>query len=62
MITGSFNFTNAAEYDNAENLLIIKGNNVLVERYNGLAADYKALLDYRLARVEIWRVTGGDIK
>ena len=23
---------------------------------------YKALLDYRLARVEIWRVTGGDIK
>jgi phosphatidylserine/phosphatidylglycerophosphate/cardiolipin synthase-like enzyme len=33
LITGAFNFTNAAEYDNAENLLIIKGNNVLVERY-----------------------------
>jgi cobalt-zinc-cadmium efflux system outer membrane protein len=23
---------------------------------------YKALLDYRLARVELWRVTGGGVK
>jgi len=23
---------------------------------------YKALLDYRLARVELWRVSGGGVK
>jgi len=33
LITGSFNFTKAAEEKNAENLLVIKGNKVLVERY-----------------------------
>ena len=33
LITGSFNFTNAAEEKNAENLLVIKGNKALVERY-----------------------------
>ncbi len=33
LITGSFNFTNAAEHDNAENLLVIKGNKALVDRY-----------------------------
>ena len=33
MITGSFNFTKAAEEKNAENLLVIKGNAQLVERY-----------------------------
>jgi phosphatidylserine/phosphatidylglycerophosphate/cardiolipin synthase-like enzyme len=33
LITGSFNFTKAAEYNNAENLLILKGNRSLVERY-----------------------------
>lgn len=33
LITGSFNFTKAAEERNAENLLIIKGNKPLVERY-----------------------------
>ena len=33
LVTGSFNFTNAAENNNAENLLIIKGNKVLVDRY-----------------------------
>lgn len=33
LITGSFNFTKAAEENNAENLLIIKGNRPLVERY-----------------------------
>jgi phosphatidylserine/phosphatidylglycerophosphate/cardiolipin synthase-like enzyme len=33
LITGSFNFTRAAEEKNAENLLIIKGNKPLVDRY-----------------------------
>ena len=33
LITGSFNFTKAAEEKNAENLLVIKGNKPLVDRY-----------------------------
>jgi phosphatidylserine/phosphatidylglycerophosphate/cardiolipin synthase-like enzyme len=33
LITGSFNFTKAAEEKNAENLLVIKGNKPLVNRY-----------------------------
>ncbi len=33
LITGSFNFTKAAEEKNAENLLIMKGNKALVDRY-----------------------------
>ena len=33
LITGSFNFTKGAEENNAENLLIIKGNKALVDRY-----------------------------
>lgn len=33
LITGSFNFTKAAEEKNAENLLILKGNKLLVDRY-----------------------------
>lgn len=33
LITGSFNFTKAAEEKNAENLLVIKGNQPLVDRY-----------------------------
>ena len=33
LITGSFNFTKAAEEKNAENLLVVKGNKPLVERY-----------------------------
>jgi len=33
LLTGSFNLTRAAEEKNAENLLIIKGNKPLVERY-----------------------------
>jgi len=33
LITGSFNFTKSAEERNAENLLVIKGNKPLVERY-----------------------------
>ncbi len=34
VITGSFNFTNAAEYKNAENLLIIKSDE-LAKIYTG---------------------------
>jgi len=33
LITGSFNFTRAAEEKNAENLLIFKGNKPLADRY-----------------------------
>lgn len=33
VITGSFNFTHAAQYRNAENLLILRGNPPLVETY-----------------------------
>lgn len=33
LITGSFNFTNQAEHENAENLLIIKGQPELIQRY-----------------------------
>lgn len=33
LITGSFNFTSAAENKNAENLLVIKGNQKLTDRY-----------------------------
>jgi phospholipase D len=33
VITGSFNFTDAAEHSNAENVLIIKNDPVLVQMY-----------------------------
>jgi phosphatidylserine/phosphatidylglycerophosphate/cardiolipin synthase-like enzyme len=33
LITGSYNFTNQAEGENAENLMIIKGNSELVNQY-----------------------------
>jgi phosphatidylserine/phosphatidylglycerophosphate/cardiolipin synthase-like enzyme len=33
LITGSFNFTNQAEHENAENLLIIKGHPELLNLY-----------------------------
>jgi len=33
LVTGSFNFTKAAEEKNAENLLVLKGNRSLVDRY-----------------------------
>jgi phosphatidylserine/phosphatidylglycerophosphate/cardiolipin synthase-like enzyme len=51
LITGSFNFTNQAENDNAENLLVIKGHPDLVRAYranflthkeHARAADLKA--------------------
>ncbi len=33
VITGSFNFTHAAQYRNAENLLVLRGNGNLAEAY-----------------------------
>ena len=33
VITGSYNFTNAAQFKNAENLLIIRGNKALTDVY-----------------------------
>jgi phosphatidylserine/phosphatidylglycerophosphate/cardiolipin synthase-like enzyme len=33
LITGSFNFTHAAQYKNAENVLLIKGNAALTDLY-----------------------------
>jgi phosphatidylserine/phosphatidylglycerophosphate/cardiolipin synthase-like enzyme len=33
LITGSFNFTHAAQYKNAENVLLIKGNEALTDLY-----------------------------
>jgi len=41
LITGSFNFTKAAEEKNAENLLILKGNKPLVKRYIANFEDHK---------------------
>lgn len=33
LITGSFNFSKSAEHQNAENLLVLKGNQPLTDRY-----------------------------
>lgn len=33
LITGSFNFTHAAQYRNAENLLVLRGNQALADAY-----------------------------
>jgi len=41
LITGSFNFTKAAEERNAENLLVMKGNKSLVERYRNNFNEHK---------------------
>jgi phosphatidylserine/phosphatidylglycerophosphate/cardiolipin synthase-like enzyme len=41
VITGSFNFTHQAEAENAENLLIIKGNAALAKSYRSHFADHK---------------------
>jgi phosphatidylserine/phosphatidylglycerophosphate/cardiolipin synthase-like enzyme len=41
LITGSFNFTKAAEEKNAENLLVIQGNKPLVDRYIGNFVEHK---------------------
>ena len=43
LITGSFNFTKAAEEKNAENLLVIKGDDALVKKY---LANFKEHLEH----------------
>ncbi len=35
LITGSYNFTRAAQYKNAENVLFIRGNDALMQAYAG---------------------------
>jgi phosphatidylserine/phosphatidylglycerophosphate/cardiolipin synthase-like enzyme len=45
LITGSFNFTKAAEEKNAENMLVIKGNRALVEKYQQNYQEHKAHSD-----------------
>jgi phosphatidylserine/phosphatidylglycerophosphate/cardiolipin synthase-like enzyme len=56
LITGSFNFTNQAETENAENLMIVKGNADLVQAYrqnflahkaHSKAAEIKAPVDQK---------------
>src|SRR5262249_27452738 len=42
LITGSFNFTNQAEHENAENRLILKGNPDLVDAYRQNFLAHKA--------------------
>jgi len=42
VITGSFNFTNQAEHENAENLLILSGHPELVRSYRQNFLDHKA--------------------
>jgi len=41
VVTGSFNFTHQAEAENAENLLIIKGNGALARAYRDHFAQHK---------------------
>jgi phosphatidylserine/phosphatidylglycerophosphate/cardiolipin synthase-like enzyme len=42
LITGSFNFTNQAEHENAENLLILRGNSALLASYHESFMAHKA--------------------
>ncbi|OAI40740.1 hypothetical protein AYO40_04330 [Planctomycetaceae bacterium SCGC AG-212-D15] len=42
VITGSFNFTNQAEHENAENLLILRGNSALINSYYQSFQTHKA--------------------
>lgn len=44
LITGSFNFTKAAEEKNAENLLVMKGNKALAQEYFRNFEEHKAYL------------------
>ena len=41
VLTGSFNFTHQAEAENAENLLVIKGNTALAKAYRDHFAEHK---------------------
>jgi phosphatidylserine/phosphatidylglycerophosphate/cardiolipin synthase-like enzyme len=42
LVTGSFNFTNQAEHENAENLIVIKGHPDIVNSYRKDFASHKA--------------------
>lgn len=42
LVTGSFNFTNQAEHENAENLLVIKGHPELIKLYRQNFDTHKA--------------------
>ena len=42
LITGSFNFSKTAEHGNAENLLVLKGNQALTDRYIRNYVEHKA--------------------
>jgi phosphatidylserine/phosphatidylglycerophosphate/cardiolipin synthase-like enzyme len=59
VVTGSFNFTNQAEHENAENLIILKGHpelaaayrqNFLAHKGHSKAAEMKAPVDARGAK------------
>ncbi len=41
VVTGSFNFTHQAEAENAENLLVIKGNTALAKSYRDHFSEHK---------------------
>ena len=45
LITGSYNFTHAAQYRNAENLLVLKGNPLVAQAY---AANWRRHLTHSL--------------
>jgi phosphatidylserine/phosphatidylglycerophosphate/cardiolipin synthase-like enzyme len=51
LITGSFNFTKAAEEKNAENLLIMKGNKPLIDAYIRNFAEHKGHSDVYMGRM-----------
>jgi phosphatidylserine/phosphatidylglycerophosphate/cardiolipin synthase-like enzyme len=51
LITGSFNFTKAAEEKNAENLLIMKGNKPLVDAYIRNFSEHKEHSDVYVGRM-----------
>lgn len=46
LITGSFNFTKAAEEKNAENLLVLRGDKPLVDRYIRNFDEHKSHSEY----------------
>lgn len=51
LVTGSFNFSLAAEEKNAENLLILKGNKLLVARYSTNFEQHRAHSILYFARI-----------
>jgi phosphatidylserine/phosphatidylglycerophosphate/cardiolipin synthase-like enzyme len=60
LLTGSFNFTQHAETDNAENLLVIKGHPELVRAYKDNFAAHKA--HARAAEIKVTPATSSTTK